>query len=83
MKQAILTVRKACGNQMQYNKITIDDVIVTMVALIGSTVDDSRIREQVSLSFAKVEQEYTLQNAQGGAGGTVTSGYNLNENKEV
>lgn len=83
MKQAILTVRKAGGTPVEYLKITMDDVIVTRVAPSGSSTDENRIREQVGLSFSKVQQEYTVQNKEGGSGGTVTTGYNLKENREA
>jgi type VI secretion system secreted protein Hcp len=80
--QAVLTIRKAGGNPLEYLKITMSDVIVTQVQPSGSNTDDG-IREQVRLSFAKVKQEYVVQNAQGGSGGAVTAGYDIKLNKEA
>ncbi|MFC0400779.1 Hcp family type VI secretion system effector [Paraburkholderia rhizosphaerae] len=80
--QAVLTVRKAGGNPLEYLKITMSDVIVTQVQPSGSNGDNG-IREQVRLSFAKVKQEYVVQNAQGGSGGAVTAGYDIKLNKEA
>ncbi|MEM5435495.1 Hcp family type VI secretion system effector [Paraburkholderia diazotrophica] len=80
--QAVLTVRKAGGNPLEYLKITMNDVIVTQVHPSGSNADNG-IREHVRLSFAKVKQEYVVQNAQGGSGGAVTAGYDIKLNKEA
>jgi type VI secretion system secreted protein Hcp len=79
---AVLTVRKAGGNPLEYLKITMSDVIVTQVYPSGSNADNG-IRENVRLSFAKVKQEYVVQNAQGGSGGAVTAGYDIKLNKEA
>src|SRR5450830_1336382 len=73
---AVLVVRKAGGNPLEYLKLTMSDVIVTMVQPSGSSKDE-RISEQVRLSFAKIKQEYMVQNAQGGSGGAVTAGYDI------
>jgi type VI secretion system secreted protein Hcp len=83
LQEAKLTVRKAGGTPLEYLKITMTDVIVTKVAPAGSSTDDVRIRERVALSFAKVKQEYTVQNAQGGSGGAVTAGYDIKAGKEA
>lgn len=80
--QAVLTVRKAGGNPLEYLKLTMSDVLVTLVHPSGSNAD-SGIRENVRLSFAKVKQEYVVQNAQGGSGGAVTAGYDIKQNKEA
>jgi len=79
---AVLVVRKAGGNPLEYLKLTMSDVIVTMVQPAGSSKDE-RISEQVRLSFAKIKQEYMVQNAQGGSGGAVTAGYDIKANKEA
>jgi type VI secretion system secreted protein Hcp len=83
LQEAKLTVRKAGGTPLEYLKITMTDVIVTKVAPSGSMEDDVRIREKVALSFAKVKQEYTVQNGQGGSGGAVTAGYDIKAGKEA
>ena len=81
--KVVLTVRKAGGTPIEYLKITMSDVIVTMVAPYGQSDDDSRIKETVRLSFSKVEQEYTVQNKEGGSQGTVTASYDIKGNKEA
>ena len=80
--EAKLTVRKAGGNPLEYLKITLTDVVVTLVSPSGSSSDEVKVRERVGLSFAKVKTEYTVQNQQGGSGGAVTAGYDIQGNKE-
>ena len=82
VQEAVLVVRKAGGSPLEYLKITMSDVVITNVAPAGSNTDE-RIRERVSMSFAKVKQEYTVQNQQGGSGGAVTASYDLKLNKEA
>ncbi|RZA12643.1 MAG: type VI secretion system tube protein Hcp [Proteobacteria bacterium] len=80
--EAKLTVRKAGGTPLEYLKLSMTDVVITNVQPAGSTTDEV-IKEQVSLSFAKITQEYTVQNQQGGSGGAVTAGYDIKLNKEA
>lgn len=81
--EAKLTVRKAGGTPLEYLKLTLSDVVVTQVQPYGSSEDSVRVSERVRLSFARVKQEYTVQNAQGGSGGAVTAGYDIQKNKEA
>ena len=83
LDKAVLTMRKAGGNPLEYLKLSMTDVIVTLVRPGGSSSENSRSRETVRLSFARVEQEYTVQNQQGGSGGAVTAGYDIKGNKEA
>jgi len=80
--EAKLVVRKAGGNPLEYLKITMTDVVITNVQPMGSNTEE-RVKEKVSLAFAKVKQEYTVQNQQGGSGGAVTAGYDIKLNKEA
>lgn len=82
INEATLVARKAGGNPLEYMKITMTDVIVTLVQPSGSSGDE-RMREQVHISFSKVKQEYVVQNAQGGSGGAVTASYDIKGNKEA
>ncbi|TDM05870.1 MAG: type VI secretion system tube protein Hcp [Ideonella sp. MAG2] len=79
--EAVLVVRKAGGNPLEYLKITMTDVVITTVNPSGSS-DQERVKERIALSFAKVKQEYTVQNQQGGSGGAVTAAYDIKQAKE-
>lgn len=78
---AVLTVRKAGGNPLEFLKITMSDVIVTRIQPGGSS-GDTGLQELVALSFSKVKQEYAVQNAQGGSAGAITASYDIKGNKE-
>jgi type VI secretion system secreted protein Hcp len=80
--EALLTVRKAGGNPLEYLKIKMSEVIVSSVHPSGSSAEE-RIRETIGLSFSKVTEEYVVQNAQGGSGGTVTATFDIKGNKEA
>jgi type VI secretion system secreted protein Hcp len=81
--KAVLTVRKAGGQPLDYLKLTLEDVLVTRVQPRLQRGEADQGREEVSLSFAKVTQEYQVQNQQGGPGGTITAGYDLKRNQEA
>ncbi|MDM0031473.1 type VI secretion system tube protein Hcp [Variovorax sp. J22P271] len=81
IETATLVVRKAGEKPLEFLKIAMDDVIVTQVALSLKTTM-RQARETVSLSFARVKQEYTIQNQQGGSGGTVSMSFDIQKNTE-
>ncbi|MDR2626068.1 MAG: type VI secretion system tube protein Hcp [Zoogloeaceae bacterium] len=80
--EALLTVRKAGGKPLEYLKIKMTEVIVSRVHPEGNSTEE-RIRETVGLSFSKVTEEYIVQNAQGGSGGTVTATFDIKGNVEA
>jgi len=77
--EAIITVRKAGDNPVEYFIITMTDVLVTSISTGGSGGED-RLTENVTLNFAKVKVEYTPQAKDGSAGATVETGFNIEEN---
>ncbi len=83
INEAVLVVRKAGGNPLEYLKLTMSDVIVTGVSPWGNNSDENGMRESVNLSFSRVKQEYVVQNPQGGSGGAVTASYDIKGNKEA
>lgn len=82
IKEAILTVRKAGGQQQEYYKIKLSDLIVSSFQNNGSGENSIPV-ESVSLNFAKIEFEYKEQDAKGALAGVVKSGYDLKANKKV
>jgi type VI secretion system secreted protein Hcp len=74
-----ITCRKAAGddNKVEYLKITLTDVVVTSVQFNGSG-SEQYLHESITLTSAKVKQEYSLQQeATGSAGGASTFTYDL------
>jgi type VI secretion system secreted protein Hcp len=77
--QAMLTVRKAGEQPLEYLLITMEDLIVTNVTPGGSTGED-RITENVSLNFARVKVQYKEQTATGGIGDKPEMGWDIAAN---
>jgi type VI secretion system secreted protein Hcp len=63
---ALLTVRKAGENPLEYVKVKMEEVIIASVSTGGSGGED-RLTENVSLNFAKVAVDYTAQDETGKA----------------
>ena len=63
---ALLTVRKAGGNPVEYIKVKLETVLIAGVTTGGSGNED-RLTENVILNFAKVSVDYTPQKADGSA----------------
>jgi len=82
ISEAVLVARKAGGTPLEFLKITMEDVLVSRVKTM-CTPHMRAPREQVSLSFARVKQEYVIQNAQGGSAGAVSVGYDIKANKAI
>ena len=77
--EVILSVRKAGGVPLDFLKITMGDVVITGVEP-GSVAD--QFLEHVTLSFARVKQEYTVQGKLGTSNGTVTASFDIKENRD-
>jgi type VI secretion system secreted protein Hcp len=72
-------VRKAGEGQQKYIHITMNEVLVTSVSTGGSGGED-RLTENVTLNFAKVKYDYTLQDSKGTVAGDKTFAWNIAEN---
>ncbi len=98
IKEASFVVRKAGGEQLEYLKIKLTDVLVSSYRpaseseLIGllqpaaaaqKTTDEIPL-EHVSFNFAKVEYSYQPQGADGKAqGGPILAGWDVKANQKV
>ena len=80
--KATLVMRKAGGTPLEYPTITMSQVIVTHVAPVFVS-GMPLARETVSLSFARVKQDYVVQNAKGGSAGTISMGFDIKAHKEI
>jgi type VI secretion system secreted protein Hcp len=80
INEAVLVVRKAGGNPLEYLKLTMNDVLVTQVSPHGVSASEARPSETVRLSFSKLKHEYVVQNAQGGSGGAITATFDIKKN---
>ncbi|NML30215.1 Hcp family type VI secretion system effector [Paraburkholderia antibiotica] len=74
---AVLSTRKSGGVPVDFLKITLGNVVITAVEPI---VFDGSYYEHVTLSFARVKSDYTLQSPAGGSAGTVSASFDIKEN---
>lgn len=77
--EALLTVRKAGENPLEYLKIKMTDVLITSVSTGGSGGED-RLTENVTLNFAKVAVDYVSQTEKGAEGDKGSMTWNIVEN---
>src|SRR5215212_7248836 len=82
IKSAILTCRKAGGEQQEYMKVTMSDILVSSYQTGGSAGDTIPV-DQIALNFAKLEFEYKPQKADGTLDAPGKTGYDLKANKKV
>lgn len=80
--EAVLTIRKAGGSPLEYLKLTMKDVLVTLVRPSSASEEEGKITETVRLSFTEIKEEYEVQDAAGASSGAVTAAYNFKENQE-
>jgi type VI secretion system secreted protein Hcp len=78
---ALLTVRKAGENPVEYLKITMNEVLVASVST-GGSGGEEKLTENVTLNFAKVKTEYTPQDEKGAPGATMDMGWNIATNEK-
>lgn len=76
-----LVVRKAGGDQMEYYKIELQDVVISGFSTTGSSGEAPS--ESISLNFEKIIFEYTPQNADGTAAAPLKAGYDLALGKKI
>jgi type VI secretion system secreted protein Hcp len=80
--EAELICRKAGDTPMDYYKVKMKEVLISSISSGGSSGED-RVTENVTFNFAKMEVEYTPQNADGSAGASATLGWDIRSNVEM
>ena len=73
IKEALFTLRKAGGDQLDFYKVRFEEVFVTSVTPAGSAGGDVLPMEELRLDFESAEIEYRVQNPDGSPGGIVRS----------
>ncbi|WP_034912043.1 type VI secretion system tube protein Hcp [Erwinia sp. 9145] len=77
-----LSICKAGGNQVEYTRITLEDVLVTSVEYSGEN-DGDLVGLAYAFQAAKVKQQYWEQSSSGGKGAESSAGWNIKENREA
>ncbi|NYS29455.1 MULTISPECIES: type VI secretion system tube protein Hcp [unclassified Pantoea] len=77
-----VSVCKAGGTQIEYTRITLEDVLVTNVQFVGSEHDDT-LGVTYAFQASKVKQQYWEQSSSGGKGAETSAGWDIKGNKEA
>ena len=80
IKTALLSVRRAGGQQQDFLKVTMSDVSVSSWK---QEAGDAQPVDSVSMSFGKVQIAYTGQRPDGTPGDTVTGGWDSKTNSKI
>jgi len=81
IKKATLYVRKAGGNQQEYLRVTLTDVLVSSYKTGAQAPAGDGETESITLNFAKVSVEYIPTNPDGSSGAPVKAGWDVKANK--
>lgn len=82
LKEAILVVRTAGAQPVEYLKINMVDVLIASASTGGSSGED-RLTENVTLNFAKVALDYVPQDDKGVAKTAIPMTWNILENVSI
>jgi len=83
IKKAVLFVRKSGGDQQEYYKVTLEDLLVSSYEQSGGGGEDTAPTDSFSLNFARIELEYSPPRADGSTDAPVKAGYDISANKKV
>jgi type VI secretion system secreted protein Hcp len=78
--KAVLTARKAGGQQQEFLKWTFTDLIVSSFQTGASSSADVIPLDQISLNYSKIQVEYKEQKQDGTLGGAVPAGWDVKQN---
>ncbi|MGE9551087.1 Hcp family type VI secretion system effector [Erwinia amylovora] len=76
-----LSICKAGGTQIEYVKITLEDVLIASVHYTGADTGDT-VGITYGFQASKIKQQYWEQSSSGGKGAESSAGWNIKENKE-
>ena len=84
LKEGLLTVRKAGGQQTDFYKVKFTDILISSYSEGGAPDGEEALpMDQVSFNFAKIEISYTRQNRDGSAGEKTEAGWDAKENRRT
>jgi type VI secretion system secreted protein Hcp len=81
-KKAVLTARKAGKEQLEFMKVTMEDLLISSYQVGGSAGDVVPV-DQVSINFAKIEFSYRPQNPDGSLDQEVSAGWDQQRNVKI
>ena len=83
IKSALFTARKAGGQQQEYLKFTLTDVVVSGYQVNGGGETGVLPLETVTLKFSSIKMEYSPQKSDGTLGSPVIMGWDVTKNSKL
>jgi type VI secretion system secreted protein Hcp len=80
--KAILELQKTGGSNLVYLKVTFEELVLSSCQMSGHAGADVP-NSGISFNFSKIKIESTAQTASGGAGKTVTAGWDVKKNVKL
>lgn len=77
--EAVITIRKSGGSPLEYFRITLQNVIIIGVQPVGYRTMRAP-REEVGLSFSRINMDYVIQSEKGIFMGLSSMGYDIEAN---
>lgn len=77
-----ISVCKAGGEQIEYSRTTLEDVMVTGVEFVGSK-ENEVLYVNYSFQAVKIKNQYWEQTERGGRGAETQMGYDIKQNKVI
>ena len=78
--KADLTIRKAGGEQLEYLKIHLEDLIISSFFM-GGRFADEQVEEAIRINFTRSAVTYSPQTGDGAGAAVVSGGYDTKANK--
>jgi type VI secretion system secreted protein Hcp len=82
-EEAVITVRKAGGEQEPYLVITLKDVLVSSYDMGGHSKGELPVMDDFTLNYGSIHKEYKTQTEKGTVGSPVKGGWSIKENKKL
>ncbi len=79
VSEAVLVVRKAGKEALEYIKITLKEVMITSTSS-GGSGGEERLTENITLNFSEFKYEYVPQGQDGAAAAAVPAGWDIAKN---
>lgn len=83
-KRITLTLRKVSGAvQLNYVVFIMEDAMMTSYSTGAGQGSDDQVREHMSINFARIKMEYTLQDSKGAAIGKTTASWDISKGTTI
>ena len=80
-KKAVLTSRKGGGDQQEFFKVTLSDIVISSYSIEAATTDNSFPTDRIAITFEKIEFEYRESKSDGTLGPVIKGEWDAGKEK--